>query len=195
MKPPSDYYDDHALEFIRSTASMDMAELYEPFLERVPAGGRILDAGCGSGRDTRAFLSKGFDVVAIDASAKMVQAAQVLTGRPVLQLRFQEIAWVEEFDGIWTSASLLHVSRAEMDDVWHRLVTALYPGGVWFMSFKKGAGEAVRNGRFFNDYDEDTLRALIQTHPALELLRIWTTADSRPGRAHERWTNALILRC
>jgi 2-polyprenyl-3-methyl-5-hydroxy-6-metoxy-1,4-benzoquinol methylase len=61
MSPPSDYYDDHALEFIRDTASTDMTGLYEPFLERLPAGGRILDAGCGSGKDTSAFLAKGYD--------------------------------------------------------------------------------------------------------------------------------------
>ena len=60
------------------------------------------------------------------------------------------------------------------------------------MSFKKGRGEEVRNGRFFNDYAEDGLRGLIETHPDLEILRIWTTADLRPGRAHEQWTNALV---
>jgi 2-polyprenyl-3-methyl-5-hydroxy-6-metoxy-1,4-benzoquinol methylase len=192
MSPPSNYYDDHALEFIRDTASMNMAGLYEPFLERVPSGGRILDAGCGSGRDTRAFLSKGLDVVAIDASAKMVEAAKELTGRRVSQLRFQQIEWISDFDGIWTCASLLHVPRAEIDDVWRRLTRALKPAGVWFMSFKKGSGEAVRNGRFFNDYDEDALRALIETHAELAIFRIWTTPDVRPGRAHEQWTNALV---
>jgi 2-polyprenyl-3-methyl-5-hydroxy-6-metoxy-1,4-benzoquinol methylase len=194
MKPPSDYYDDNALEFIHDTSGVDMSALYEPFLERVPAGGRILDAGCGAGRDTRAFLSMGYDVVAMDASAKMVEAAKALTGRLVLQIRFQDIDWVAEFDGIWTCASLLHVPRAEMEDAWRRLIRALKPGGVWFMSFKNGSGEAVRNGRLFNDYDEDALRALIETHPELEILRMWTTLDVRPGRSHEQWTNAIVFR-
>jgi hypothetical protein len=66
----------------------------------------------------------------MDASAKMVEAARALTGRPVLQIQFQEIDWTGEFDGIWTCASLLYVPRAEMDDVWHRLIRALKPGGV-----------------------------------------------------------------
>ena len=70
MVPPSDYYDDHASEFIADTLSVDMEEVYKPFLSRVPPGGRILDAGCGSGRDTLAFHNKGYDVVSMDASAK-----------------------------------------------------------------------------------------------------------------------------
>ena len=109
-------------------------------------------------------------------------------------MRFQEIEYADEFVGIWTCASLLHVPRAEMDDVWGRVIRALKPGGVWFMSFKKGAGEAVRNGRFFNDYDEEELRALIEVHPELELLRLWTTQDTRKGREQEQWTNAVVRR-
>ena len=170
MVPPSDYYDDHASEFIADTLSVDMEEVYKPFLSRVPPGGRILDAGCGSGRDTLAFHNKGYDVVSIDASAKMVELAKLLTGRPVFRMRFQEIQWVEEFDGIWACASLLHVPKIEMDQVWRRLINALKPGGAWFMSFKKGQGESIRKGRFFNDYEEQELRALIEKQQDIELL-------------------------
>jgi hypothetical protein len=62
------------------------------------------------------------------------------------------------------------------------------------MSFKKGAGEAVRDGRFFNDDDEDELRALIDGHRELELLRLWTTHDVRKGRELAQWTNAVVLK-
>lgn len=194
MPPPSDYYDDHAVEFVADTLAVDMTELYAPFLENVPVGGRILDAGCGSGRDTQAFLAMGYTMVAMDASAQMVEAARALTGQPVLQMRFQEIEWADEFDGIWACASLLHVPRAEMDDVWRRLIKAVKPGGVGFMSFKQGRGEGVRNGRFFNDYDEEELRALIEAREQLALLRLWATLDVRKGREREMWTNAVVRR-
>jgi hypothetical protein len=119
----------------------------------------------------------------------MVQAATALTGRPVLHRRFQEIEWTEEFGGIWTCASLLNVPRVEMGDVWRRLIRALKPGGAWFMSFKKGRGEAIRKGRFFSDYDEEELRALIEQQEQLQLRRLWTTGDVRKGRELEQWTN------
>ena len=64
------------------TLTVEMADLYEPFMRHVPAGGRILDAACGSDKDTRAFLVNGYDVVALDASEQMVDAARALTGLP-----------------------------------------------------------------------------------------------------------------
>jgi len=109
-------------------------------------------------------------------------------------MRFQEIEWVAEFDGIWACASLLHVPKAEMADVWSKLIRALKPGAPWFMSFKQGKGEAVRNGRFFNHYDEESLRALIQQHPELQVVKLWTTPDARKGREGEQWTNAVVRR-
>jgi SAM-dependent methyltransferase len=194
MKQHSDYYDVYAAEFVRDTLTVDMTELYVPFLQLVPAGGRILDAGCGSGRDTRAFLAKGYDAVAIDASIKMVEAATALTGQPVLHKRFQEIDSVEEFDGIWTCASLLHVPRAEIGEVWSKLVRALKPSAPWFMSFKKGTGEVFRKGRFFNDYDEESLRLLIQQDSELHIVKLWSTRDARKGREGEQWTNAVVCK-
>ncbi len=66
-----------------------MESLYRPFLELVPGDGRILDAGCGSGRDTKAFLERGYQVTAIDASGKMIEATTRLTDRPAKQMRIQ----------------------------------------------------------------------------------------------------------
>ena len=93
MKPPFDYrvksaayYDEHAAELCANTVTLDMNDLYAPFLRTVPPGGRILDAGCGSGRDSLAFLKRGFDVVPIDASTEMVRTAKELTGLDVQQV-------------------------------------------------------------------------------------------------------------
>jgi hypothetical protein len=97
-----------------------------------------------------------------------------------------------EYAGIWACASGLHVPRAEIDDVFARLAVALRPGGVWYMSFKRGAGEEWRGGRLFNSYTAEGLEALIRRHPALSLIRIWPTADLRPGRTDEVWLNALV---
>jgi hypothetical protein len=63
------YYDQNAEQFVSDRLDVDMSELYKPFLALVPRGGRILDAGCGSGRDSLAFLNKGYDVVSMDTLA------------------------------------------------------------------------------------------------------------------------------
>ena len=67
--------------------------------------GRILDIGCGSGRDIKAFLDRGFDVVGFDASDEMVKKARQLTNGVVLKAKFADVAWEDEFDGLWASAS------------------------------------------------------------------------------------------
>jgi SAM-dependent methyltransferase len=191
MDPTIKYYDDHAEEFRQQTETVPMEHLYAPFLVHIPDGGRILDAGCGVGRDSKAFLDRGYDVVSFDASETMVALTTALTGRPALRLRFQDVDFREEFDGIWACASLLHVSRNNIGVSLRRLIAALKRGGVIYASFKHGCGERVAGGRLFNDYNEADLAALITNFPELSVVDVWGTQDSRPNRSNERWLNML----
>jgi SAM-dependent methyltransferase len=185
------YYDQHADEFLKSTVNVDMNGLYEPFLAGIPAQGRILDAGCGSGRDTDAFLKMGYSVVSIDAAPKMVEATTNLTGQSALLMRFDELAFENEFDGVWACASLLHVPRIELPRILSRLARALRSGGVLFVSFKYGDVEHLRGDRFFNDMNEDLVRQYLDARIELQPFRVWTTEDVRPERRGEVWLNAL----
>lgn len=169
-KPPSDYtaattadYDAHAAEFCANTAAVDMSELYAPFRNEISAGDRILDAGCGSGRDSWAFLQKGYPVVSIDASPEMVSATTKLTGQSAILMRFDELDFDSEFDGIWACASLLHIARQDLQEILDRLTKALKPGGVLYLSFKHGDAERVENGRFFNDLNDRCCGLLLPT--------------------------------
>src|SRR5579864_8513390 len=93
-----DYYDAHALEYFESTAGLDLHELYEPFLRELPPRAHILDAGCGSGRDTKAFLDRGYRVTSIDGSPALAHLATKFTGQFCTVLPFQEMQFQEEFD-------------------------------------------------------------------------------------------------
>jgi|SRR5690606_29729884 len=86
-----DYYNKHAEEFTASTFEVDMESLYQPFLAEFPEGARILDVGCGSGRDTLAFKKKGYQVDAMDYSEELVKKASRLTGIPIKLKSFYEI--------------------------------------------------------------------------------------------------------
>jgi SAM-dependent methyltransferase len=202
MKPPSDYsqsttafYNDHASEFCGNTVGVDMSELYVPFLREIPDGGRILDAGCGSGRDSLAFMTKGYQVVSMDASSEMVTATSRLTGRPALLMRFDEIRFNADFDGIWACASLLHVAQQDLPSTVARMVTALKPGGVFYVSYKYGDVERVEGGRFFSDMNETLFHALVATQPELESVQVWITDDVRNDRrGRQRWFNAILRR-
>lgn len=215
-----DYYRQNAQRFFTDTASVDMSALYPPFVDCLPTGARILDAGCGSGRDVKAFSEMGFDVEAFDASAELVALARQLSGKPVVQMRFQDVDAVEKYDGIWCCASLLHVSDAELPEVMTKLAIALKPGGVGYLSFKYGRGEREKDGRRFTDMDTAGLQKLIERintpgcgiltkntmeikseadsenttvkRFALEIDKIWQTSDVRIGRGDEVWLNAII---
>lgn len=186
------YYDDHAEDYARSTVDVDMSSLYKPFLAMVPNCGRILDAGCGAGRDTKSFIDLGYDVTAIDASARMAALASRLAGVPVKVVRFREMSFNQEFDGVWACASLLHVPSSELADVVGRVEKSLRPGGVFYASFKHGSGERTEGGRLFNDLTEGQVTQLIANHPSLSLAKIWTTLDARPERNDQKWVNVLF---
>lgn len=185
------YYEDKAEEYLARTSQLDMESLYKPFLELIPAGGTILDAGCGPGRDVLAFLKQGFRVTAFDASEKMVEIASTQTGVAALQMRFQELKYKQKFDGIWACASLLHVPFCELEDVLTRFRRALKTGGICFMSFKQGNGERFEDGRRFIDFTEATLQQKLADISGLSVLRIWGTED-QAGRSGVQWVNALI---
>jgi SAM-dependent methyltransferase len=186
------YYTENAEAFFADTVTVPMDPLYARFLPHIPAGGHILDAGCGSGRDTQAFLARGYRVTAFDASPTLAALAEHHTGRTVQVLRFQDLAWRREFDGIWACASLLHVPAAELPAALRRLVLALRPGGTLYASFKYGRGEREHQGRRFTDLDQAGLQALLSQVPDLRELETWITEDLRPGRAAERWLNTLL---
>ena len=186
-----DYYENHALLYFQATRDTDMRPLRVRFLAHVPAGGRILDAGCGSGRDSRSFLAGGFSVVAFDGSAAVAEVAGPYIGQPVEVRTFTEVDWREAFDGVWACASLLHVSWAELPDAVARLAQALKPGGVLYMSFKHGRGERIaEDGRFFLDFDEAGLDELLEAVPGLTLIECWRSPDQLGGERPD-WLNAL----
>lgn len=108
------YYRNHAEEDFHETVGLDVSHLYPPFLTHIPKGGKILDAGCGSERDTLHFLQQGYEVTAFDASSQLAANAKRLAGIQVDILRFQEMQYEATSDGVWACASLLHVFNNEL---------------------------------------------------------------------------------
>ena len=190
--PTLAYYEANAQRFFQNTHDVDMSSLYEPFLASLPPGAHILDAGCGSGRDSLAFLKRGYEVTALDASEAMVELASQHIGRPVLHMSFDQVRFREHFDGIWACASLLHVPAHSMAEVLRQLGLALKVGGVMYASFKYGEGESVRDGRLFTDYDEGSLRDLLRNRPEFVMHKLWRTTDLRPNCNDIAWLNVLL---
>ncbi len=158
--------DDEPLRFYASSAQFYAAQGRDgpsrhlaDFLARLPAGARILELGCGSGRDAAAMRAAGFEVDPTDGSPEMARRAEARLGRPVRVLRFHELAATAQYDAVWASAALLHVPRAALPEILARIRTALKPGGLHFASYKGGRTEGRdRHGRYFNYLAQDDLR-------------------------------------
>ena len=186
------YYNENAADFCAGTLQADMSHLYDQFLCHIPPGGRILDLGCGSGRDSKIFLARGYQVTAADGSEALCKLAASYIGQPVRCMDFEDLDYTEEFHGIWACASLLHVEKSRILPILRKIHSALLPGGVLYVSFKHGSGERLSGQRFFSDYTEDDLKALFPSSGGWQILTIFTTGDVREGRDGEQWVNGVV---
>jgi len=185
------YYSESAQSFYDSTVDIDMQVLYDHFLPLVPTGGLILDAGCGAGRDSNAFIQQGYKVQAFDASEELVSLASKLINQTVHHALFQTFDSHHQFNAIWACASLLHVPKAELKAVLGKLVNLLVCDGVFYCSFKLGNEEVTRNGRVFTNLNETSFAKYITELP-VTVENQWRTGDLREGRESEQWLNVIL---
>lgn len=187
-----DYYNQNAEIFIENTKNVVFQSIQDRFLDKLPAGAYILDFGCGSGRDTKYFLEKGFQVTAMDGSERLCRLASEYTGIPIRHKMFQELSDIDKYDGIWACASILHLSSKELKEVFDKMLRALKDGGILYVSFKYGIFEGERNGRYFLDMTEEKMAGFLKDIPFLTIEDQWVTTDARPERNEEQWLNIIF---
>ncbi len=187
-----EYYNSKAKDFVSGTVDVAFTEIQDLFIEYIPAGGKILDFGCGSGRDTKYFISRGYDVYATDGSEELCKIASEYTGIQVKQMLFEELDEVELYDGVWACASILHVEKKHLPAIMNKIATATKKGGVVYTSFKYGDFEGIRNGRFFTYLTEKSFEELLRSVPELEIEKLWISADVRAERGEEQWLNIVL---
>ncbi len=186
------YYNTNAKNFVSNTISVDFASTQKKFMDKLPENAKILDFGCGSGRDTKYFLSQGYQVDAIDGSTELCKLASEYTGIKVQHMYFQELAETEKYDGIWACSSILHVPLANLADIMAKMLTALKCNGIIYTSFKYGTFSGERNGRYFTDMTEDTFSDFFKQIKHATIEDQWITSDVRPGRGTEKWLNLIL---
>ena len=185
-----EYYNQNADSFFEGSVNANMSYERDKFIALLPVGGKILDAGCGSGRDSKAFLEQGFKVTAFDASEEMCKRASEYIGQEVINMLFQDVSYKDEFDGIWASASLLHVSMEELPSIIKKMNEALKRDGVMYASFKYGDGTKMRGERRFSDFNEKSIVPLFE-NAGFKIIYNEVGSDNRPGRENEMWVNVI----
>ncbi|MBU2639865.1 MAG: class I SAM-dependent methyltransferase, partial [Nanoarchaeota archaeon] len=113
------------------------------FISLMPKNGKILDLGCGSGRDVQYFIDYSLDAMGIDASEKLIEEGKrrVPTGKfevmDITKLNFEDGI----FDGVWAQDSISYVSKDELGGVLKKVNSILKSNGMFFVSVRKGSGE------------------------------------------------------
>lgn len=186
------YYNTKAEQFFDNTVSVNFMETQNKFLSKLAEASTILDFGCGSGRDTKYFLSQGYHVEAVDGSSELCKLATQYTGIPVCHMLFQELSAIDRYDGIWACSSILHLPLKELTDVMCKMKAALKKQGVIYTSFKYGTFTGERDGRYFTDMTEETFADFMSDIDGLQMEEQWISFDARPGRGEERWLNIIL---
>lgn len=186
------FYETNAAQYVANTLTLDLGAEQQQFLASLPANAigstRLLDAGCGSGRDARAFSARGFQVTAFDGCAALALQARAFTGLPVRHLRFDEMDYAAQFEGVWACASLLHLPPAELGDAMSRIHRALTANGAFYACFKVGEGERIDStGRYFNDFTPARLTGYL-TECGFDVEAV-TSVDNKLD-AGMQWVNA-----
>ena len=185
------YYKDNSQEFFDSTVIADVSPLHERFLKYLPDGARILDLDCGSGRDTKVFLDRGYLVDAVDGSKELCALASRYTGIEVKCQDFTTIDCKDRYDAIWACASLLHIPSEQLPPLFEKLRDALRTEGIFYMSFKYGDFEGERDDRFFLDMTAEKFHPVLAQVPGLTLVEEWESEDVRRGK-DVHWYNAIL---
>lgn len=132
------------------------------FIAACPAGGHVLDLGCGPGHYARRMAGAGLSVDALDAVQAMVDRAAELPGVFARLGRFGDVTGTDIYDGIWAYFSLLHAPRNDLPGHLSQIANALRPGGVLFLGMKRGSGGKRDSiGRFYEYYEREELEVLL----------------------------------
>lgn len=173
------YYDDN-IESYKEQWLNDFTKNYnfeipDIFLSYLKSNSHILDLGCGTGRDSKYFMDKGYQVTSIDGSYEMCNIARSILNRDVEQINFLDINYKEEFDGVFACASLLHLDNEDLIVVLKKISSALKQNGILYTCFKYGNSTRVDKGRFYNDMNEEKFLDLIKNIEELKIMKSWIT--------------------
>jgi SAM-dependent methyltransferase len=149
------HYDGSAQSFCEGTRDHDVSQNHEALLEAIEGRPpfKILDLGCGPGRDLAYFRSIGHEVVGLDGSPRFVEMARAATGCEVLHQDVLALSLAQGyFDGVFANASLFHVPVQELAQVLGALRDTLVPRGVLFCSNPRGPDTEGFSGERYGAY-------------------------------------------
>lgn len=167
------FYQSRSQEYADATVGRALKRELHDFMGRLPSDGAVLDLGCGAGHDLASFRQHGRPAFGLDYAAQIATIAHATSQAPVVVADMRAIPFANaSFDGVWASASLLHLPRSDLAAALREINRILRSDGLLFASVKTGTGDVYdADGRLYTFYDERTFQdALMQA----DFNPIWT---------------------
>ena len=189
-----DYYNKNAKQYCEQTLVGDLQENYDKFLNEIPDSAYILDFGCGSGRDSKYFIDKGYKVTAIDGSIEMCKLASEYINQNVQCMKFDELDDIDTYYGIWACSSILHIEKEKLPSILNKMINALKDGGVIYTSFKIGTGYEIKEGKYYNYITKEEMQEVLsKANSNVKIIDYFETLPSTKRKAvNTIWGNFII---
>lgn len=186
-----DYYNKNSVEYINKTKDIDMSNELNKLLKYIPKNSTILDLGFGSARDSLLLKSLGYDVYCLDPTKDFcINAEKIgINKNRIFNIKAQDMSFINLFDGIWASASLLHISSNDLADVLNKIYDSLKVNGYLYASFKYGDFEGYRDERFYNDMTEEKFKQIL-VKKKLKIKESWIQADKL--NRENKWISFIV---
>ncbi|NWA32029.1 class I SAM-dependent methyltransferase [Pseudomonas sp. C6002] len=189
-----DFYNYNSDKYDQATYNLKLEIPWMEFTSRIKPNGRILDIGCGSGRDMGHFINLGYYVEGVEPSREMAKLARYRTGAIVHEIAAEQIDFNNQFDGAWACASLLHVSKSSFAKTYNLIMRSLKQSGVFYFSLKLGVGTIRKeDGRLFTNYNHDEIEELVITRSDTKSLFTWESTDALQSR-NTKWLNFIVVK-
>jgi ubiquinone/menaquinone biosynthesis C-methylase UbiE len=155
----------------------------ERLMAHLPAGGLVLDVGCGPGFDAEVLREKGFRTVGVDLSRGMIALGKQHFPIPFVLADMTHLPFrAGVADGLWVNASMLHVPRERVPQVLREFAQVLRPEGMLYVSVQRGEGEGWKRSvyeegdeRWFAFWGEEELNRVLET-AGFQIVGSWASS-------------------
>jgi SAM-dependent methyltransferase len=194
VNPTIETYDAIAAEFARQTWDIRLTRAWTGFARHLTPAARVLDLGCGPGRDIEWLRARGYRALGADLSLGMLRQARARVGGDLTCCDMRVLPFpAGAFEGVWLCAALLHLPRADAPRALAAARRVLRGASPLYVGVQQGVGERwdkARGARLFTYYQSDELAALVYA-AKFAVQESWIDEDAT--RAQVKWINLIAL--